>query len=139
MRAVRRSDWLSSPERRKPPDRDVESVCTAWRGTGRAYLARRCRTVGVKLGEFRVPRIDGQADLIIPEMLVVGCQSLFEQLVSARTDDKLGRSGSKNHESVSVTDLARFMIRRLQESKCGSSIKSFLDVVCCDAITRLIY
>ena len=66
-------------------------------------------TVGVKLGEFRVPRIDGQADLIIPEMLVVGCQSLFEQLVSARTDDKLGRRGSKNHESVSVTDLACFM------------------------------
>lgn len=72
-------------------------------------------------------------------MLVVGCQSLFEQLVSARTDDKLGGSGSKNHESVSVTDLACFMIRRPQESKCGSSIKSLLDVVCCDAITRLIY
>lgn len=48
-------------------------------------------------------------------------------------------SGSKNHESVSVTDLACFMIRRLRESKCRSSIKSFLDIVCCDVITRLKY
>ena len=42
-------------------------------------------------------------------MLVVSCQSLFEQLVSARTADELGGSGGKNHESVSVTDLACFM------------------------------
>lgn len=197
--------------------------------------------IGVKLGEFRVPSIDGQTDLVIPEMLVVGCQSLFEQLVRVRAADKLGGSGGKNHESVGVADLACFMggavcgngripsavfivmqrtaqagdglvnqfcgarlavqepqgihvrhaagdprvdvlgqiriagivqpvgshpagrgncvrnagarwfppraghgflrsrTRRLRESKCRSSIKSFLDVVCCDVITRLMY
>ena len=65
--------------------------------------------IGVKLGEFRVPSIDGQTDLVIPEMLVVGCQSLFEQLVRVRVADKLGGSGGKNHESVGVADLACFM------------------------------
>ena len=65
--------------------------------------------IGVKLGEFRVPSIDGQTDLVIPEMLVVGCQSLFEQLVRVRAADKLGGSGGKNHESVGVADLACFM------------------------------
>ena len=65
--------------------------------------------IGVKLGEFRVPSIDGQTDLVIPEMLVVGCQSLFEQLVRVRAADELGGSGGKNHESVGVADLACFM------------------------------
>ena len=65
--------------------------------------------IRVELGEFGVPRVDGKADFIIPEMPVVGFEGFVEQFVGTRAADELGGSGGEDHEGVGVADLACFV------------------------------
>ena len=53
------------------------------------------------------PGVDGQADLVVPEMLVICGERLVEQFLGTRTPGQQGRGCGEYHEGVRVADLAR--------------------------------
>ena len=64
-------------------------------------------TVRVELGEFGVPGIDGQTDLVVPEMLVICVERLVEQFLGPGPSGQQGGGCGEYHEGVRVADLAR--------------------------------
>ena len=65
--------------------------------------------IGVECGECRVPGVDGQADLVVPEMLVICGERLVEQFLGAGPSGQQGRGCGEYHEGMRIADLARSM------------------------------
>ena len=62
--------------------------------------------IAVKLREFRVPCIAGEALFLIPEALVIECDRLIEQFPRAGTSRQYSTGRCQDHKGMGITRLA---------------------------------